>query len=251
MGIKEYIAIARPDNWSKNIFIFPGMFIAILLTGTSIENLLWPFCIGMASTCLIASANYVINEWLDAEFDKFHPTKKNRPSVNGNLKPFLVYTEYLVLSLGGLYLAYCASIPFFITIVFFLFMGIVYNVKPFRSKDIAVIDVLSESVNNPIRLILGWFIVTSSPLPPSSLICGYWMGGAFLMAVKRYSELRFIASGEIAGLYRESFKYYTEEKLLISIFFYGMSSAFFIGVFLVKYRIELLFSLPFLAILFT
>ena len=25
------------------------------------------------------SANYVINEWLDAPYDKYHPTKKNRP----------------------------------------------------------------------------------------------------------------------------------------------------------------------------
>ncbi len=35
------------------------------------------------ATCLIASANYVINEWLDAEFDQFHPTKKVRPVVGG------------------------------------------------------------------------------------------------------------------------------------------------------------------------
>ena len=33
-----------------------------------------------------------------------------------------------------------------------------YNVKPFRFKDIVYLDVIIESLNNPIRF-LGWFIV--------------------------------------------------------------------------------------------
>jgi hypothetical protein len=76
-------------------------------------------------------------------------------------------------------------------------------------------------------------------------------GGAYLMAIKRYAEYRFINSAELAGLYRRSFRYYTEESLLASAFFYALCSAFFLGVFLIKYRIEFLLSIPFLALLFT
>jgi 4-hydroxybenzoate polyprenyltransferase len=76
------------------------------------------------------------------------------------------------------------------------------------------------------------------------------MGGAFLMGVKRYSEYRFMDDAETAGLYRRSFRFYTEDSLLISSFFYGLCASFFLGVFLVKYRIELLLSLPFLACMF-
>ena len=112
-----------------------------------------------------------------------------------------------------------------------------------RDRDLAFLDVLSESVNNPIRLLLGWFIVTTELVPPSSLLLGYWMGGAFLMGVKRFAEYRFIANPETAVLYRNSFRYYTEENLLISSFFYGMCSLFFTGIFLIKYRIELILSL--------
>lgn len=127
-------------------------------------------------------------------------------------------------------------------------------------KDRVYVDVVCESVNNPIRLILGWLIVASQllpsdswvlMLPPTSLILGYWMGGAFLMAVKRYAEYRSINSREVAASYRRSFQFYSEQNLLISSFFYGLSSAFFLGVFLVKNRVELLLSLPFIAILFT
>jgi hypothetical protein len=76
------------------------------------------------------------------------------------------------------------------------------------------------------------------------------MGGAFLMATKRFAEYRLIADPKLAGLYRRSFKYYTENSLLISMFFYALTCAFFLGIFLIKNRIEMLISFPFFALLF-
>ncbi len=248
--IKSYIFIARPDHWFKNVFMLPGTLVAAALTHAPINTIANTLCIGMISACLIASANYVINEWLDAEFDRFHPIKKKRPSVTGKVKSPFVYLEYAVLAAGGLALAALISDRFLLTSFLFLIMGFIYNVKPFRTKDRIFLDVLSESVNNPIRLMLGWFIVTDLLLPPSSLILGYWMGGAFLMGVKRYAEYRFIADPELAGRYRRSFKKYTEETLIIASFFYGMCSLFFVGIFLIKYRIELLLGIPLIALLF-
>ena len=251
MNIKDYIAIARPNHWFKNIFMLPGVTLAALFAHIPVNKFLLPLIIGIISTCLISSANYVINEWLDTSYDRFHPTKKNRPSPSGNIEFRFVILEYLILAFLGLILAGKVSIYFFIVSVVFLVMGIIYNLKPFRTKERVYIDVLSEAVNNPIRLLLGWFIVTSHSLPPSSLLLGYWMGGAFLMGIKRYAEYRFIKNPDTASLYRRSFKDYTEDNLLLSSFFYATCSAFFIGVFLIKYRIELLLSLPCFALLFT
>jgi 4-hydroxybenzoate polyprenyltransferase len=251
MSIKSYITIARPSHWFKNVAVLPGTVIAALFTNTPVSELAWPLLIGLISICLIASANYVINEWLDAKFDHFHPVKKNRPSVVGDVKAPLVYIEYVILSVAGPGLAMLISTHFFSTAIAFLIMGILYNVEPLRTKDRVYLDVLSESANNPIRLLLGWFIVTNQCMPPSSLILGYWMGGAFLMAIKRYAELQVIADPHASKLYRRTFGYYTKESLLVSAFFYGECSAFFLGVFLIKYRIELLFSLPFFAFLFS
>jgi decaprenyl-phosphate phosphoribosyltransferase len=251
MSAKDYIAIARPDNWFKNIFVLPGVVVAALFTSTPMIQYVWSLIIGLAGTCLVASANYVINEWLDAEFDRFHPIKKSRPSVSGNMKASWIYLEYVLLSAAGLGLGSLVSMHFLLVLAVLLIMGILYNVKPFRTKERAYLDVLSESINNPIRLLLGWFIVTNQSFPPSSLLFGYWMGGAFLMAVKRYAELRSFGDRKLAALYRSSFRYYTEENLLVSSFYYGICSAFFVGVFLVKYRLELLFSLPFISLLFS
>lgn len=250
-SISSYIAIARPDHWFKNIFMLPGIALALTLSDNPIEsNVLINILLAVFSTCLIASANYTINEWLDAEFDKHHPVKCNRPSVSGNLSAFWVYTQWFILSIIGLSIAYSLGLHFLIYSAILLVMGVLYNVKPIRTKDRIYLDVLSESINNPLRLMLGWTAVISNIIPPSSVLLAYWMGGAFLMAIKRYSEFRFIDDPERAGLYRRSFMFYNEQKLLLSSFFYALTSAFFFGVFLIKYKVEFLLTVPFLAFLF-
>jgi len=248
--IKDYVAIARPGHWFKQVFILPGVVVAALLTDAPFSQFAVSLILGFVSANLICSANYTINEWLDAELDRFHPMKKNRPSVLGRIKFKILVIQYVTLAVVGLALGWLVSEAFFWTSVALLIMGLAYNMKPIRTKDRAYLDVLSESVNNPIRLLLGWFIVTSNVLPPVSLLIAYWMGGAFLMAVKRHAELRLIADRSTAALYRRSFGVYTENSLLVSIMFYAMTFAFFFGIFMIKYRIELLLSLPLFSILF-
>lgn len=249
--MKNYIKIARPDHWVKNAFIFPGIVIAVLLTDfTFSADVVIKFIVGFMATCFIASANYCINEWLDAEFDKYHPTKKFRPVVSENMKFSLVMVEYAILIILGVALSLIVGKLFLYTELVLLFMGVVYNVKPVRSKDIPYFDVISESVNNMLRLLLGWFIITQDFQPPISILIGYWFAGAFLMATKRFAEYRMIGDPSVAGLYRKSFIHYTETSLLVSSFFYAMCATFFIGVFMIKYRIEYILAMPFVFGLF-
>ncbi|WP_202107661.1 UbiA prenyltransferase family protein [Succinivibrio dextrinosolvens] len=243
--MNKYIRIMRPDHWIKQLFIVPGFIFAFVLLKPEINNcLVLNFVLGFIATCLIASSNYIINEWLDAEFDKFHPTKKHRSVVENNLKPAIVYSMYFGTALLGGIISYCVSPVFFYVEMFLWIMGVIYNVRPIRSKDIPFLDVISESVNNAIRLLIGWFVVTASYFPPVSIIIGYWLAGAFLMAIKRYAEYRMINDPKIAGLYRKSFKFYSEKSLLLSALYYAMSSILFVGIFLIKYRIELILFMP-------
>lgn len=250
--IGAYIKIARPDHWVKNVFIMPGLVLALILIRMPDEwgSFIIKLAAGFFATCFIASANYVINEWLDAEFDKYHPTKKNRPVVSQNMKFSLVMAEYAVCIVLGLLLSIAVNIPLLLTELWLLVMGVLYNVKPIRTKDIVYLDVLSESINNMIRLLLGWFIVCEDVYPPSSILVGYWMAGAFLMAVKRYAEYRMINNPSLAGSYRKSFATYTEASLLCSSFFYALCATFLIGIFLLKYRIEYIVAIPVLFLLF-
>ncbi|WP_200821125.1 UbiA family prenyltransferase [Oceanicoccus sp. KOV_DT_Chl] len=231
--------------------MLPGAGLAIILSTEDYYSHLLPTLLGFFALCLLASANYTINEWLDAEFDRYHPVKKNRPAVTGDVGRWGITTQYVILISAGLIIGSRVSTEFFIIALVFVIMGVVYNVKPIRSKDRAYVDVLTESMNNPLRFLMGWSAVIAGTLPPSSILLAYWMGGAFLMAVKRYAEFRFIDDLNVAASYRRSFASYSAEKLLLSCFFYAINASFFLAIFLIKYRIEFLLSFPFFAILFT
>lgn len=243
-----YIRIARPDHWIKQLFILPGVLLATLIGGVTLDlpAMMLEIALALVATSLVASSNYVINEWLDREFDRFHPVKKHRPAVTQALDPRIVYAEWGVLGALGFLIASLVDIPCLVTVFVLWVMGIVYNVKPLRTKDIPYLDVLSESLNNALRLLIGWFALAPTLLPPSSSVLGYWMAGAYLMAIKRYSEYRAIGDPKVAGLYRRSFQRYTERSLLDSSLFYAMFSVFLLGVFLVKWHIEYVIAMPFL-----
>lgn len=250
MNFAAYIELARISHWVKNILVLPGILIAVMMGVPLPRGLLFELLKGFLAVGFAASANYVINEWLDAPYDQYHPLKKLRPSVTGRVSRGGVYLEYVLLAVGALGISALVNRMFLYNILWLLAMGVVYNVRPLRSKEKAFLDVLSESINNVIRFMLGWSLITTCYLPSSSILISYWMGGAFLMAVKRLAEYRYIGNPEIAVLYRRSFKYYTEEKLMVSILFYAMMSLFFWGVFLIKYKIEFILSVPFFSVLF-
>jgi 4-hydroxybenzoate polyprenyltransferase len=120
-------------------------------------------------------------------------------------------------------------------------------ISPIRSKDKPYVDVLSESINNPLRLLMGWYATGILVFPPLSLLIAYWMIGAFFMAVKRFAEYRRIGDAKISGEYRRSFKYYTEGRLLVSIIYYAVSFGLFFGIFLMRYKMEMILSTPLIA----
>jgi 4-hydroxybenzoate polyprenyltransferase len=201
----------------------------------------------------IASANYVINEWFDRDSDKHHPTKSQRSAVQRELDGRVIFAEWLALVVVGIGCALQVGMSMFYVATVFALQGLFYNVPPLRTKDKPFLDVISESINNPLRLMIGWAMVDPTTLPPSSIIVSYWFGGAFLMAAKRYSEYREISMShgkELLARYRASFAGYSDTSLNVSCFVYGILSSFFLAIFLIKYRIEYILLMPVIAILF-
>jgi len=246
--LAAHLRIARLDHSIKQVFILPGIVLAMALAGERPSLVLAAkMLLGLVSATLIASSNYVINEILDAPFDRLHPTKKNRPAACGLVHFGWGYAQWIGMMLAGIALASTISRGFLLSALALWVMGCVYNIAPVRSKDLPYIDVLSESVNNPLRFCLGWYMVTAALLPPLSLLLSYWMLGAYFMALKRFSEYRQIDDCAVAGSYRKSFLHYTQESLLNSVVFYAATSMLFFGAFIMRYRMELILSFPLIA----
>jgi 4-hydroxybenzoate polyprenyltransferase len=249
VSIRGHIAIARVDHWFKNVFVLPGIVIA-LGTDPSVDlgGLGIRILVGLLSVCLIASSNYTLNELIDAPYDRHHPTKHARPVPSGQVNVPLAYVQWLVLMLAGATLAWTISVPFTLSVLALWVMGCVYNIPPVRSKDLPYVDVLSEAVNNPIRMLAGWFIVTHVTVAPASLLLSYWMIGCYFMALKRFAEFRNIDDAVRAAAYRKSFRYFTADRLLVSVVFYGSAAMLFFGAFCMRYRLELILAFPAIAL---
>tara|TARA_Y100000816_G_scaffold290842_1_gene280534 strand:+ start:913 stop:1842 length:930 start_codon:yes stop_codon:yes gene_type:complete len=248
----DFFKLIRVDYWPKNIMVIPGFLIFVLLSG-EIDNYLLTnplnIIISITSILLVCSSNYILNEILDRDYDKHHPEKKNRPMVSGRFTLRFAYFTYLLFSLSSFLFAYLINFNFLITVILLFIMGLIYNVKPIRTKDLPYIDVISESFNNVLRFFLGWFIVDHNYLPPISIVIIFWTSGAFLMTIKRFSEMKASQKMSISK-YRKTFSKYTPNKLLLISIFYCILCNLFLGIFLIKYKVELILLFPFIAIIF-
>ena len=241
--MNPYLKAMRLERWPRSLAIFSGVaafffLYRVEITSTPVLLFIGKSLAAFLLTWAISTANYIINEIADAPFDIHHPSKRNRPLVKGEIKkiPFLLYG--IILSLASLVLAYFFfSFPFFLFLLVLLFAGFMYNIKPIRTKDIPFLDSISESANNPIRFLIGWFVFSSPHLfPPLSLFLCWWIFVNFLMISKRLSEFRLLK--DKAENYRSSLSKYTTKSLTFGII---LSVIFFFAgyfVFAFSYKLQ-------------
>ncbi len=246
--LRAHLAIARLDHSIKNLFVLPGVIVPLSVSPALLTpHLLLTLVLAFLSVTFIACSNYVINEVLDAPFDRLHPTKRNRPAARGLVNIPAAYVQWLLMMVAGIAIGLIISRMFALVALVLWIMGCLYNFPPVRTKDVPYLDVLTESINNPLRMLLGWYAVTSVFVPPVSLLIAYWMLGCYFMGLKRFSELSEIGDRTVAGAYRASFKRYTPESLLVSVVFYASTAMLFLGAFIIRYRIELILGFPLVA----
>ena len=251
-----YLRAMRLERWPRSLAIFTGCAVYVflyrkILSLPELPSLAARSALAFLLTWGISTANYVINEIADRPFDVHHPTKRFRPLVQGEIRtgPFaLIGVLLIIVCLSLAQVVFAAS--FLISLAGLLLAGVVYNVKPVRTKDIPFLDSISESANNPIRFLIGWYAFAPRTLfPPVALLISWWAFGNFLMVAKRLSEFRFLK--EKAGDYRTSHKRYTRNKLLLGMIASGLVC---LGAFLwfaVRFKLQTFFLIaPFLGLFF-
>jgi len=252
MNMRDVLDVFRLKRWYRNLTMILGTVIALgILPKTSlVEHPVLTFVLSLMSICLIASGNYGINEVLDADSDRHHPEKRHRAIPSGRISAkFVIIASVCLYGIGLILAALTCNVALFISVALLLVSGIVYNVPPLRLKDRAYVDFTSEALNNPIRLLVGWYAVASaSHIVPVSFVLAYWFLGVFLMAAKRFGEIRLIKNKATATKYRLSLAHYTEERLIFAMIAGLTAFSYMFGALSLKYSVDLIVTLPLIVV---
>ena len=241
----------RLERWPRSLAIFSGCAAYVFLFRSAFRDADMTALAGrgLAAFLLtwgISTANYIVNEIVDLDFDIHHPSKRFRPLVRGEISkgPFALLGVALIATCLGL-APVLFTVSFLLSLTSLLAAGIVYNVKPVRTKDVPFLDSISESANNPIRFLIGWYVLAAQ-FPPLSLLLAWWAFGNFLMVGKRVAEKKFLTAEE-SSAYRLSLNRYSVHGLVA---FMTVNGLLFLAMFILfAVRLSLktfLYALPFI-----
>lgn len=152
----KYLKLIRVKHYLKNVLIFlPAIFAGIIFDGT----VLFKTLIAFLSFSFTSSIIYVINDIRDAESDRNHPVKKNRPIASGAVTIPSAVIVVIVLLLITVALLYFSNLLFnfaSLILIFYLIMNLLYS---FGLKNIPLIDVAILAFGFVIRVIYGGAII--------------------------------------------------------------------------------------------
>src|ERR1700681_5118080 len=96
---RALLASMRPRQWTKNGLLFVALAFTLNLQEPSL--LVRTFA-AFACFCALSSAGYLLNDILDVEADRAHPTKRSRPIAAGQIRVGVAFGLAFVLALVGL-----------------------------------------------------------------------------------------------------------------------------------------------------
>ena len=206
----------RPKQWIKNLLVFAGFVFTLNERWRPFSPTMWEFLARSAAAfvlfSLVSSSIYLLNDVVDVERDRQHPTKRNRPIASGALSPVVALVAAFVLMVGGLVLAGYLSKAFVAVLGGYVAMQLGYV---FVFKNVPLLDVFILAIGFVLRAFAGTAVLGVAISP--WLYTVTLLGSLFLALCKRRNELMLLEAG--AGHHRKILKEYTTALLdsLISI----------------------------------
>ncbi len=213
--IVSFLKLMRPQQWFKSASLLFSAGILFFNIGISL-GLILRLLIAMMGVSLLSSSIYVFNDISDVEKDRAHPVKRKRPIASGeiSIKEGTVFgILLLVLSFSILYLLKPGLVVPGASMVFLSYL---YSFKPFRLKDVPILDIIVPAINFSIRVVIGWYVLTDLNIPFALILFPFFIA-SFLLSCKRYAEFNFL--GRKAMKVRNVFKFYDKENLRFIINF--------------------------------
>ena len=179
--LRAAIVTMRPKEWIKNLLVFAGL----LFSGQFDDpSAVLSATVTFLAFCAVASAGYLINDSHDAELDRQHPTKRNRPIAAGELRIPTAITLAVVLVIVGLAGALVAEGPEIAGLV--LAYGVGTTLYSYVLKTEVILDVMTIAGLFVLRVLAGALAVDADASAYLLLCTG--MVAMFLGFTKRRQE---------------------------------------------------------------
>lgn len=176
------IKAMRPKQWAKNVFVFAALVFDEKLFKPE------PFVktvLGFFIFCLLSGTVYLLNDVVDAERDRLHPTKRKRPIASGQLSPRLALAVALSMSITMIPFSFLLDFYFgLVSLVYFLTM-VAYS---FWLKNLVLVDVFTVSAGFVLRVAAGVILVKAERFSPWLYICTTLLA-LFISISRRRHEL--------------------------------------------------------------
>lgn len=185
--MNHLLALLRPHQYVKNLFIFAPLIFAFNFNQESVFNATIAFIL----FSLLASSIYVLNDFMDIEEDKKHPTKKNRPLASGAISLTTANFLFLGLSSTTLIATYFFSTALFTVLIMYFVLNILYS---YRFKHVAIVDIFIIATGFVLRLFAG-AQVTETPLSMWIIIITFLLA-IFLALAKRRDDVLLSLEGK-------------------------------------------------------
>lgn len=212
---------ARPKQWIKNVLVFAAPAAASALGD---GRVLGHALVAVVAFCLAASAVYLLNDALDVEADRAHPTKRFRPIAAGAVPVPAAYVTAVVcaaaaLLLTGLLLPWAATT----LLAVYLVVNVAYCLK---LKHVVLVDVMIVASGFVLRAAMGG-LATGLPLTQWFLLTATF-GSLFIAVGKRASDVVLV--GAEAARTRRALEDYPPEYLRFLLVFAASASAISYGL---------------------
>jgi len=184
----KYFELIRIKHWAKNLFIFIPIFFA-----GEVSDLpkLGTLLLGFACFGVIASAIYILNDFVDIQDDRKHPIKRNRPLASGDVTLLIASIIFMILITIGFTLAYYINTKFAFVLLLYFILNILYCLI---LKNISILDIFSVAIGFVLRIKAGG-ILTVTPVS-QWLIVMIFLLAMFLVLAKRRDDIQIkIQSG--------------------------------------------------------
>ena len=177
----DYLKAIRIHHWPKNMLVFLPVLTGHLVTFENFSILLVLFF----SLSFVASGMYLMNDLLDVENDKKHPTKKLRAIASGSLSPKTAKVISLLLITIGLIGSFATS--FYAGILIFLYIVLV-GAYSLYIKRIPFFEAFFLTFVYLLRISIGVLVIDFTSMSQSMMLFSFFFF-FFLVLVKRHTEM--------------------------------------------------------------